>query len=541
MPVLRLFAAAREAAGVARAELDGATVGAILEQAEDRFGERFSGVLAHSRVWVNGQPAQADTVVQGHDVIAVLPPVSGGSDVDQVWGRQATATATAATALADPVPEEMPAAVVLLERDRDDVPDPVPEPALVETSTGYPDDWPAETTAYKPGWPDDGDVIVDEPDWLVDDDPHPRPVSPPADQLAFHPPAAHDLAYDELVSEDGWSGWSTNTGSYEAIAPADPAPSPLLAPILPPLATPRGGGVGFFAPAEPAAPAERPTATIADPAPPQQDQGDAPASRSPTPAPRGRVRQAFNRLAVVHDSKGPHGRLGLLWAIAAVGAAIGGPESLAGWLGLTAFVGACQASAARLGKGHGVLTGVSAITAIALPAAALVGVEAVAAGVGGAAVLAFAAALFFSRGSATIDGTVTFGIGVSLGLAAAAPVLLRPEYIEASFLLLAYAATYDAGAYLVGTGASSVWEGPVAGVAALIPVVILSAVLLVPPFDPGSPIALGVLAAVLAPLGPLVGSALVGGGEAHAPGLRRLDSLVVLGPIWAAAAVAFIS
>jgi hypothetical protein len=180
------------------------------------------------------------------------------------------------------------------------------------------------------------------------------------------------------------------------------------------------------------------------------------------------------------------------------------------------------------------------VIAVGLPAAAIVGVEAVGAALGGAAVLAFLAALFFSRGSASSDGIVTFAIGVALGLAAAAPVLLREEHIEAAFLLLAYAATYDAGAYLVGTGASSVWEGPVAGVTALIPVVILSAVLLVPPFDSGTPILLGLLAALLAPLGPLVGSALVGDGESHAPGLRRLDSLIVLGPIWAAASVAFV-
>ncbi|HWC12035.1 MAG TPA: MoaD/ThiS family protein, partial [Acidimicrobiales bacterium] len=79
MPVLRLFASAREAAGVARAELEAATVDELLAAASARYGERFTAVLARSRVWVNGEPATGDTPVTGHDVVAVLPPVSGGA------------------------------------------------------------------------------------------------------------------------------------------------------------------------------------------------------------------------------------------------------------------------------------------------------------------------------------------------------------------------------------------------------------------------------------------------------------------------------
>ena len=45
MPVLRLFASAREAAGVARADFEGTTVAELLAAAERTFGERFSTVL----------------------------------------------------------------------------------------------------------------------------------------------------------------------------------------------------------------------------------------------------------------------------------------------------------------------------------------------------------------------------------------------------------------------------------------------------------------------------------------------------------------
>lgn len=78
MATLRLFAAAREAAGTGRAEVDGSTVGEVLEAAEARYGETFRTVLGTSRVWVNGEPATRDQPVSSRDEVAVLPPVSGG-------------------------------------------------------------------------------------------------------------------------------------------------------------------------------------------------------------------------------------------------------------------------------------------------------------------------------------------------------------------------------------------------------------------------------------------------------------------------------
>lgn len=79
MAVLRLFAAAREAAGTGRDVIAGPTVGAVLTGARQRYGEGFSGVLAGSRVWVNGEPATEDVAVDEDDEVAVLPPVSGGA------------------------------------------------------------------------------------------------------------------------------------------------------------------------------------------------------------------------------------------------------------------------------------------------------------------------------------------------------------------------------------------------------------------------------------------------------------------------------
>jgi molybdopterin synthase sulfur carrier subunit len=79
MAVLRLFAAAREAAATGRAELPGTTVSEILDQARARFGDDFAQVLATSRIWVNGESVDGDCPVTGTDEVAVLPPVSGGA------------------------------------------------------------------------------------------------------------------------------------------------------------------------------------------------------------------------------------------------------------------------------------------------------------------------------------------------------------------------------------------------------------------------------------------------------------------------------
>jgi molybdopterin converting factor small subunit len=78
MATLRLFAAAREAAGTGRVTVDAATVGGVLDEAEVRFGPAFASVLSTCRVWVNGDPADRADPVGPSDEVAVLPPVSGG-------------------------------------------------------------------------------------------------------------------------------------------------------------------------------------------------------------------------------------------------------------------------------------------------------------------------------------------------------------------------------------------------------------------------------------------------------------------------------
>ena len=79
MATLRLFAAAREAAGTGRDVVPGPTVGAVLDEARIRYGESFAAVLATAKIWCNGEPAEPGDPVTDADEVAVLPPVSGGA------------------------------------------------------------------------------------------------------------------------------------------------------------------------------------------------------------------------------------------------------------------------------------------------------------------------------------------------------------------------------------------------------------------------------------------------------------------------------
>jgi molybdopterin converting factor small subunit len=75
---LRLFAQARECAGIADTSVEAATVGEVLDAAAARYGPRFEAICATSTVWLNGESANRACAVGEDDEVAVLPPVSGG-------------------------------------------------------------------------------------------------------------------------------------------------------------------------------------------------------------------------------------------------------------------------------------------------------------------------------------------------------------------------------------------------------------------------------------------------------------------------------
>jgi sulfur-carrier protein len=388
MAVLRLFASAREAAGLSVDRIDGRTVGEVLDEARRRYGEQFAAVLTHSRVWVNGSPADVRAPLSEGDVVAVLPPVSGGSDP--------VLAAPLKPALEEPLPLTKP-----------------------------------ESDKSESGWFRPPDVTAPEIEGTLARLTRPQPVA------------------DEHLN-----------------------------------------GVRRAAPAE----------------------------REP--------------LTVVPDTDKPHVRLGLAWIVVTVAAVAGGSTTLGLWMSVMAAVAAVQVTKVWMDRHERPVSYVAVAGAAALPLAAIGGLDTLNILIVLAVVITLLARVSSLTKAPSRDVALTLMILFPIGLATAAPVLLRNVSLAAPLALFAFAAAHDMGAYLVGTGAVNDWEGPVAGVASIVCVTLFVAVL-VPSFGGGGPFLLGLVAAVLAPLGPLAASVVLGDRDAKAPALRRLDSLLLLAPVWA--------
>ena len=83
MAVLRYWAGARAAAGVAEQSVDAATLAAALEAARSGRDERFAQVLSVCSFVVDEQPVgltpHEEVMVTADSVVEVLPPFAGGS------------------------------------------------------------------------------------------------------------------------------------------------------------------------------------------------------------------------------------------------------------------------------------------------------------------------------------------------------------------------------------------------------------------------------------------------------------------------------
>lgn len=88
MATLRLFANLRELAGADRFQIDGQTVGEVVDAASQQFGSAFRDNVARARIWRNGDPVDLEDPVAPEDEIALIPPVSGGAEVAQSTSAQ---------------------------------------------------------------------------------------------------------------------------------------------------------------------------------------------------------------------------------------------------------------------------------------------------------------------------------------------------------------------------------------------------------------------------------------------------------------------
>jgi hypothetical protein len=260
----------------------------------------------------------------------------------------------------------------------------------------------------------------------------------------------------------------------------------------------------------------------------------------PTPA-RPPTPKAPPNKAVEPD--GPHVRLGVAWALVTLAALLGGPVWVALWMAPAAALAAGSSQRSwqdRPGR-PGRLYAVQPPVVLAAGAAGLITLVSAAGPVPTIAVstvVALAIVAAAKLGPRDVPAVAPRLLIVLLpGAGAAGLVLSRARGLPAGLVLAGMVCAYDSAAYLIGTDAKSRWEGPVAGLASVAALTVLVAAVLAPPFRGSSPWILGGLAAILAPLGQIVARRLIRDPAARVPALRRLDSLLLLGPAWAVGTV----
>ncbi|HVE93485.1 MAG TPA: MoaD/ThiS family protein [Acidimicrobiales bacterium] len=240
----------------------------------------------------------------------------------------------------------------------------------------------------------------------------------------------------------------------------------------------------------------------------------------------------------------PRGRLGAAWTVTAVASAILGTAWLAAWLALTAVVAAVQTIRREDGSAREADTLLALGITVALAASAVFGVwplvvtaTVIAIGVGGQRVLALNRV---GRHAAPpkIDLGRPIVVGALCGLAAAGPVVARVSGLPEALAVLGLVAAYDAGSFVVGTGAVNDWEGPAAGVASVAAGTLAVAALCVPPFHLPGVTLLGLVVACGGPAGAYAARRLSGvprvvedATRPRVSMLYRLSTLLVVGPI----------
>jgi hypothetical protein len=247
------------------------------------------------------------------------------------------------------------------------------------------------------------------------------------------------------------------------------------------------------------------------------------------------------RLAVVYDIDGPRVRLGVGWFVLALAAVVASPISAALVYGVAAGWAARQVVRAwgSVAWQADVATGLGAVPVLAALGGTRLLVAALCAGVLGAIGAACAPGgerLTGRGGRAAALGILLLAIVPAVG--AASMVLVRGDSRASAVVLFLLVSAYEMGDFIVGSGASNPIEGPLAGITTTLLVGVPLAVLLVNPFDDAGAPLLG-FAAAACPFGQIVASGLLPDAGASAPALRRIDTLLVLGPLWAAASAAF--
>lgn len=148
-----------------------------------------------------------------------------------------------------------------------------------------------------------------------------------------------------------------------------------------------------------------------------------------------------------------------------------------------------------------------------------------------------AAGLTGGSGRFAAGGIMVQAVG-PLAVAGGSMVLLGDQNPVVAGMLFLMACAYEVGDFVIGSGGVTPIEGPIAGGLAMVLTGFPAALVFLEPFDVMAVWVLGV-AASTALVGQWLASAMLPKPDAPASALRRVDTLLVLAPLWVAAAGAF--
>jgi len=224
-------------------------------------------------------------------------------------------------------------------------------------------------------------------------------------------------------------------------------------------------------------------------------------------------------------------RLGLLWFVVLVASLVGGALTFAVPYAAAAGLGAAQAARAWRRAGLRPHVGVGVAIAAGLPVATALSTR----GVGAAVLIGVAASVLAAGGSVSTvlrDAGCTIRCWLPVGIAAASAVAIARIDLGAAVALVVLVSAYDCGDYLVGADARWPIIGTLAGAAAVAVLSFSLYVVAIPPFGGADVFVFGAALALCAPLGQIAASFSLPDGRVLASGVRRLDTLLLGGPVW---------
>jgi hypothetical protein len=247
-----------------------------------------------------------------------------------------------------------------------------------------------------------------------------------------------------------------------------------------------------------------------------------------------RSQRLRRRYAVVYDIDGPRVRLGVLWFLVATVALAAGPFFAALAYGGAAAVAAAQTARCWRRRRQRPNELVAAGLAGAMGLGACLGAGGSGLAILAGAVLACVVATGDTRSPhpTLTDAGWTLQCGLPPGVVAMSMVLLARLDQGSAIALLLLVSAYETGDYLVGSGSRNPYEGPAAGLAAVVVITFIISTTPISTLGFGEAWLFGGLVGVLAPLGQLFASALLPTAGSPASALRRLDSLLLAAPVW---------